>query len=237
MIATRFRPLTPARLSGIEDPCRHCGYPHSSRPARPGADDTDAPDWARQVTDRWGLCGVSAQVNGQVAGYLTFEPADLVPAVSLPGIGGSTADAFSRDAAVVMALEVCREHRRHGLGRDLVRSAIGQLARRRISQVEAIGTFGRPGIPYADDAAGPTMILLPVGFWQAVGFRIIRPHPSTPTLRLDVSSTARWRPNLAAAWRRVSDLVSQTPPVQPASFEYRRDVDGRQLTDPSTDPS
>ncbi len=235
MAAARFRPLTPAVLAGIEDPCRHCGYPtrtaNRNGQALPGMAHTGnggapvQPDWSQEVTDLWGLCGVSAHLNGDVAGYLTFAPAELVPSVPLPGIGGNSADAFSPNAAVVMAIEICQQHRRHGLGRNLVRSAVAQLAKRQIGQVEAIGTFVRPGVPYADGNAHPSMILLPVGFWQAVGFRIIRPHPSTPTLRLEVSSTVRWLPDFAAAWRRFADLLSE-PPAQPAGFEHRRETVG-----------
>jgi GNAT superfamily N-acetyltransferase len=240
MLAARFRPLTPARLAGIEDPCRGCGFPQL--PASTGRHTQDAPtdnghrpdgsELARQVTDRWGLCGVTAQLNGDVVGYLSFAPADLVAPGSQPGIGGATAESFSPNAAVVIALEVCRQHRRHGLGRNLVRSAVAQLARRQIDQVEAIGTFGRARISPAAGTARPSMILLPVDFWQAAGFRIVRPHPSTPTLRLDVSRTARWLPDLAAGWRRFADLVSQ-PPAQPASFEHRRELAGEQVTEPS----
>lgn len=66
------------------------------------------------------------------------------------------------------------------------------------------------------------MVLLPVSFWQSQGFRVVRPHPVTPTMRLDIEGTVRWRPDFAAAWHRFADLVSQPGPAQPASFNHER---------------
>ncbi len=226
MIPPRYRVLTPKGLAAISDPCGRCGYgfaagddahPVENVPVGP-------PEWTRAVADRWGLCGLAAHVNGDTPGYLTMAPSELVPFVSLPGPGGSSADVFSPDAAVVMAVAVCRDYRGRGLGRNLVRAAIAQLSKRQIGTVEAIGTYSALGIPHADGADASTMLLLPVGFWQALGFRVVRHHPITPTLRLDVSTTVRWRPDFAAAWHRLAGLVSQPSPPQPASFECHREL-------------
>jgi GNAT superfamily N-acetyltransferase len=206
----RLRPLTRAGLADIGDPCGHCNF---------GTAGSELPGWVDEVADLWGICGVSAQVNGEIAGYLTFAPAELVPFVPLPGPGGSSADAFNPDAAVFMALSVCREYRGRGLAKNLVRSAAAQLAKRQIGMIEVIGTFARPGVPHADGGRDSSMILLPVGFWLSQGFRVVRPHPVTPTMRLDIEGTVRWRPDFAAAWQRFADLVSQPGPAQPASYE------------------
>jgi GNAT superfamily N-acetyltransferase len=209
----RLRPLTRATLAAIDDPCDHCGY---------GTRGTEPPPWVDEVTDLWGAVGVGAHVNGDVVGFLTFAPAELVPFVPLPGPGGSSADAFSPDAAVLMALVVCRDYRGRGVAKNLVRSAAAQLAKRQIGMIEVIGTFARPGVPHADGGRDSSMVLLPVSFWQSQGFRVVRPHPVTPTMRLDIEGTVRWRPDFAAAWQRFADLVSQPGPAQPASFNHER---------------
>lgn len=211
MSTYRLRPLSRAGLATIEDPCEHCGF---------GASGSELPSWTEEVSDLWGICGVSAHVNGDVAGYLTFAPAELVPFVPLPGLGGCSADAFTPDAAVFMSLAVCRGYRGRGVAKNLVRSAAAQLAKRQIGMIEVIGTFGRPGVPHADGVRESSMALLPVAFWQSQGFRVVRPHPMTPTMRLDIEGTVRWRPDFAAAWQRFAELVSQpgTGPAQPASY-------------------
>ena len=231
MSSARYRPMSDSMLSTIEDPCAHCGYGFTPQTVTDafGRTGDHLPAWIEETTDLWGLCGEVAQLNGDLPGYLTFAPAELVPTVPLPGLGGSSADVFSPDAAVLMAVAVCRDYRGRGLGRNLVRSAIGQLAKREVGTVEVIGTFGPAAIPHADGGQGSTMVLLPVSFWQAVGFHIVRRHPITPTLRLDVSSTARWRPDFAAAWQRFADLVSQPGPAQPASFQQHQDLVRRHL--------
>lgn len=61
--------------------------------------------------------------------------------------------------------------------------------------------------------------MLPTGWLEAVGFVVVRDHPATPRLRMDLQSTVRWRPDLAAAWSRLTGLVSQTVPPEPAGFE------------------
>lgn len=219
MSTVRLRPLSRAGLAAIQDPCEHCGFGTSGEP----------PTWTDEVTDLWGICGVSAHVNGYIAGYLTFAPAELVPQVPLPGPGGSSADAFTPDAAVFMALAVCREYRGRGLAKNLVRSAAAQLAKRQIGMIEVIGTFGRPGVPHADGVRDSSIALLPVSFWHSQGFRVVRPHPITPTMRLDIEGTVRWRPDFAAAWQRFAELVSQpgTGPAQPASYTVLRGSDRR----------
>jgi GNAT superfamily N-acetyltransferase len=247
MSSPRYRTLSPTALAAIEDPCGSCGYgfagaarngsrkpPDDNHDGRGnGAKRVDAavtlPDWVDEVEDLWGLCGMAVHVNGAVPGFLTVAPAELVPFTALPGPGGSSADAFSPDAAVVMAVAVCRDYRGEGLARNLVRAALAQLTKREVGMVEVIGTYGLPGVPHTDGAAA-SMVLLPVSFWQALGFRIVRPHPFTPTLRLDIESTARWRPDFAAAWNRFAELVTQPGPAQPASFQPHRDLVVRELT-------
>jgi GNAT superfamily N-acetyltransferase len=232
MSSPRFRTLSPSGLLEIEDPCGSCGYGVIGASGKPvGVDDGPAalPEWVDEVADLWGLCGMAVHVNGSVPGFLTVAPSELVPFTTLPGLGGSSADAFSPDAAVVMAVAVCRDYRGEGLARNLVRAALAQLTKRQVGMVEVIGTYGVPGIPHTD-GAGASMMLLPVSFWQALGFRIVRPNPFAPTLRLDIGSTARWRPDFAAAWNRFAELVSQPGPAQPASFQTRRELGVRELT-------
>ena len=111
--------------------------------------------------------------------------------------------------AVLLAVHVAEEWRGRGLGRQLVQTAAGLLTRRDIRAVEAVGT-------YHDSPS----CMAPVGWLEAVGFSMVRPHPVTPLLRMDLQNTVRWRPDLGAAWHRLTGLVAPTAP-EPAAYARR----------------
>lgn len=219
MSSARLRPLTPTGLATITDPCQHCGFPTRGRSQHP-AGSVDRTDWAAEVSDLWGLCGVAAHRDGDVVGYLSFTPAELMPNLPLPGQlrfgdSGIGPDTFSAEAAVITAVEVCSRHRHNGIGRDLVRSALGQLGRRQVSLIEVAGVLGPKPVSYLDSGSPAAVVMLPVTFWQAVGFRVVRPHPVVPLLRLELDATVRRLPDFAAAWRRFAELVSHPGPAHP----------------------
>ena len=60
--------------------------------------------------------------------------------------------------------------------------------------------------------------MLPTRWLETVGFVVVREHPVTPRLRMDLQSTVRWRPDLTAAWSRLTGLVAQPAPPEPATF-------------------
>ncbi|HEV2929799.1 MAG TPA: GNAT family N-acetyltransferase, partial [Propionibacteriaceae bacterium] len=64
--------------------------------------------------------------------------------------------------------------------------------------------------------------MLPTGWLEAVGFAIVRPHPITPRLRMDLQSSLRWA-DLGAAWHRLAGLVGAPATPEPASY-VRREV-------------
>jgi hypothetical protein len=62
--------------------------------------------------------------------------------------------------------------------------------------------------------------MLPAAWLETVGFVVVRPHPVTPRLRMDLQTTQRWRPDLGAAWSRLTGLVAQ-PAAEPATYAHR----------------
>ena len=62
--------------------------------------------------------------------------------------------------------------------------------------------------------------MLPTGWLEAVGFAVVRPHPITPRLRMDLQSSLRW-PDLGAAWHRLAGLVGSPAAPEPASYAQR----------------
>ena len=162
-------------------------------------------EWAEIVTRHWGYCGVIAFADDEPIGHPT-----LAPAMYVPRLWHSQRHPGRRRCSGVMSAHVVPELRGKGLGKQLVQSAAGLVARRDIRALEAVGT-------YHD---GPSC-MLPVGWLEPVGFQVVRPHPITPRLRMDLQNTVRWRPGLGAAWNRLTDLAWQPQSPEPATYTHR----------------
>lgn len=208
-MARRFRPMTAADLAALPEPCARCTFWEASLADLATSSDRHGAatkqEWAEAVTRHWGYCGVAAYDDQQLIGHLT-----LAPAMFVPRLGAFATTPVSPDAAVLMSVVVAEEHRGHGVGRHLVQSAAALVARRDIRALEAVGTH----------RDGPSC-MLPVGWLEAVGFAVVRPHPVTPRLRMDLQTTVRWRPDLGAAWNRLTGLVAQPAAAEPATYTRR----------------
>lgn len=211
-MARRFRPMTADDLAAIPEPCRSCTFWEASLSDLATSADrrrtgTKA-DWAEAVTAHWGYCGVAAYNDNELIGHLA-----MAPAMHVPRLGAFATTPVSPDAAVLMSVQVAEEHRGHGVGRHLVQTAAALVARRDIRALEAVGT-------YHD---GPSC-MLPAGWLQSVGFAVVRPHPVTPRLRMDLQTTLRWKPDLGAAWSRLTGLVTQPALPEPAGYAHTETV-------------
>ena len=73
----------------------------------------------------------------------------------VPRLGAFATTPVAADAAVVMSAHVAPEMRRKGIGKQLVQSAAGLVARRDIRALEAVGTYhDGPSCTAADRMAG-----------------------------------------------------------------------------------
>lgn len=212
-MARRFRPMTAADLAQVAEPCARCTFWEAGLADLATSSDREGTntkqEWAEAVTRHWGYCGVVAYNDDELIGHLT-----MAPAMHVPRLGAFATTPVSPDAAVLVSVRVAEEHRGHGVGRHLVQTAAGLVARRDIRALEAVGT-------YHD---GPSC-MLPTGWLQSVGFAVVRPHPVTPRLRMDLQTTQRWRPGLGAAWSRLTGLVTQPAAVEPATYAPREVVE------------
>ena len=211
MGSRRFRPMVSTDLASLPEPCARCTFWEASltdltAPAEHLDRKALKADWAHTVTRHWGYCGVVAVQDDIVIAHLSMAPARYVPRLA-----AFATTPVSQDAAVIMSGHVAEDFRGKGIGRQLVQSAAALLVRRDIRAIEVVGT-------YTD---GPSC-MLPTGWLEAVGFQVVRPHPITPRLRMDLQSTLRWRPDLGAAWNRLTGLVAQPGGApEPAAYAHR----------------
>ncbi|WP_170853976.1 GNAT family N-acetyltransferase [Microlunatus flavus] len=211
--------MTPDDLDLLPEPCGSCAFWETSvgdlaSPVEHRARASRKAEWAQQVTDRWGYCGVVAVHDEEVVAFLTLAPAGLVrrlPAFATTPVG--------TDVAVLLSAQVVESWRGKGLGRQLVTTAAGLVARRDLRALEAVGTRRE----------GPSC-MMPVSWLESVGFAVVREHPVTPRLRMDLQTTQRW-PGFGAAWSRLTGLVAPAASPQPAAYA------GREARDPQARPT
>lgn len=185
----RLANLTLDTLADLPHPCRDCAFWELDRQAGPAACAAADPGlekeaWVSQTLLEWGSCGQLVYVDDAPAGYAIYAPPGYLPrAADFPTAPPSP------DAVLLTTVYVLPRHAGTGLGRLLVQSAAQDLVRRGVRAVEAFGDARQ-------SAAGGCVA--PAGFFVAVGFKTVRPHPRYPRLRLEV----------------------RTAVVEPAAMEY-----------------
>ncbi len=181
---------------------------------------------ATRVKRRWWVEGLS---TGPVGGLVVRAPtANGVPTAG--GIGAGTDGSApvaayvtyalpvraGDDALTVLALHVAEDRRGSGLGRALVHQVAREALRRpRVRAVEALAQRS-PGVS----------CLVPLDFWLACGFTVVREHPLTPRVRLDARVLATLRVEVEEAvelaWGRLRGVVRPEPAPGPALTTQRR---------------
>lgn len=199
----RLAPLTAETVAEFPAPCASClTWEHDQRLAPAveavGLITSEKQDWYANVVHRWGHCGRLAYVEDAVVGYVTYAPAGMVPrAVLFP-----TAP-VSPDAVLFMTGGVLADHQGGGIGRMLMQSMAKDLTRRGFKAVEAFASTRR----VTSDLGAEPGCLVPEAFLTAVGFRVVRPHRSTPRLRLELRTALAWREDVEQALEKLLGTV------------------------------
>ncbi|CAN5352097.1 GNAT family N-acetyltransferase [soil metagenome] len=171
--------------------------------------------WLTTVLREWGSCGRVVLVDAEVAGYVAYAPAAFVP-----GSHAFATAPVSTDAVLLTTAYLAPEHRGVGLGRMLVQAMAADLVER--GGVHAVEAFGRSPVILAPGGS----CLVPSDFLARVGFKTVRPHRSTPRMRMDLRSTVTWRDEVEAALGRLVGAVRPSGVRAPETARSLRDAKG-----------
>ncbi len=196
-------PLGVAEASLLRPPCSVCVRweldPVAREAARREGHEREAKQaWIREVAETWGPPGFLLRRDDRVVGHVLVAPPALVP-----GADGFATSPAAPESVLVSSLWVDPCERGGGVGRLLVRTVVRSAAERGVAHVEAFGDNRDPG----------RACLVPTGFWLSVGFRVRRPHPVTPRLRLDVDTAVGWRDEVDALVGRLVHAVRRPLPA------------------------
>ena len=190
--------LTLDNLDDVAMPCRSCVFweldPAAEHGVRADAERAAVKeDWVAHTLLEWGCCGQLVYVDGIPAGHVLYAPPAYVPrAMSF------ATSPVAADAVLLMSAHVRPDFAGGGLGRMLAQGLARDVVRRGIRAVEV---FGRT--PISTSACLP-----PVDYLRAVGFKTVRPHPTTPRLRLDIRSIVAWKEDVESAIERLLGTIA-----------------------------
>jgi GNAT superfamily N-acetyltransferase len=188
-MARRIKPLTVERVGELPEPCGSCALWDASGPGAPEcgpASDRDVLEaWITRVRSAWGECGQIVYEGGEPLGFVKYAPAGFFPRAA-----GMPSGAPDTDAVLIACLHVLADVRDVGLGKVLLQAALRDLVSRKEKVVEAYAAAGA-----IDRERSP---LMSVEFLMSQGFRVVRPHPLYPLMRLELKSLVSWTENLEA---------------------------------------
>ncbi len=206
-MSRRLVNLTLENVGDLPSRCRACVFWELDQVAAQRACDEGGSAWEKEawLSDtllEWGNCGWIAYVEDEPAGYALFAPPAYVPrSQSFP------TSPVSADAVLLMAARVEDRFAGGGIGRMLVQAVAGEAAKRGTKAIEAFGlSMAREHTSNGTDCLAPTEYL------EAVGFTIVREHPHTPRLRLDVKTALSWREEVEYA---IDKLLGTAPALAP----------------------
>lgn len=214
-MSRRIVSVTLDNLEQLPQQCRRCVYwevaAHLTQQVVDfGETEVEKEAWVSSVLLDWGSCGRIVFSDSLPVGFVLYGPPTTVPCS-----GAFPTSPPSADAILLTAFHVLPEFRGGGLGRLLVQAVVKDLTRRGVRAIEAFGDARNGEVTGAHEsvADGHTCVL-PTGFFQSVGFKTVRTHPSWPRLRLELRSGLSWKEDVEAALER---LLGQVPVPTPMS--------------------
>jgi hypothetical protein len=132
----------------------------------------------------------------------------------VPRAAGFATSPASPDAVLLITGQLGAAYRGAGLGKMLIQGMARDIAQRGFKAIEAFGVTNPGGAFHRSEPC-----LLPANFLEAVGFTTVRPHSSTPRLRLDIKTTLTWRVEVESA---IDRLFGARHSPAPAGAHYSK---------------
>ncbi|GLF96760.1 GNAT family N-acetyltransferase [Streptomyces yaizuensis] len=201
----RLVPLTLDNLSELPRRCRACVFweldPVSGSAATTaGRSESEKEAWISAVLLEWGSCGRLVRVDDVPVGFVLYAPPAYVPrSLAFP------TSPVSADAVQLMTAWINPAYQGQGLGRVMVQTVAKDLLRRGVRAIEAFG----------DARWKEPACILPADHLLAVGFKTVRPHPTSPRLRLELRTTFSWKEDVEMALDRLLGAVQKEPALRP----------------------
>ena len=187
--------LTVDNMVDVSSTCRGCTY------WSPAAGEPDKLAWIADTLEQWGSCGQVLYVDSVAAGHVLYAPPAYVPRSA-----GFPTSPVSPDAVLLMTGQLATPYRGAGLGRMLIQGMARDAVHRGFKAVEAFGVTNPGGTFHRGEPC-----LLPAYFLEAVGFKVVRPHSSTPRLRLEVKTLLAWKAEVETAIDRLLGAMHPAP--------------------------
>lgn len=189
-------------LGDLAPACRTCLRweldPGAAQRAVAGGDPAfEKEAWLSSLLLTWGGAGRVAYVGEQPVGHVSIASPRHAPRAA-----GFPTSPVSTDAALLVSARVDPAHHGRGIARMLVQGVAKDLTERGVRALEAFALAGE------DDA--PTPCLLPRGFYEAVGFTVVREHRRTPRMRLELGAALDWREDVEAALEQLLGSLALT---------------------------
>lgn len=164
-MAKKVVPLRAANLDDIPEPCRLCQHWNIKT-----CDNVE-----RLLRER-GSCGFVLYDENKAAGFVMYGPAKYFPKSGLYPVSP-----VSKDAVFISCLYVDPDLRGNGAGKRLLNAVEKEALGREYPAIEALA--GR------DQSVPPAV---PLEFYIANGFYILRDDRRHPLVRMDLKSLAIW---------------------------------------------
>lgn len=188
-MARRLKPLTAPRLDDLPEPCCACALWETAGAGAlacaPACDREAFVAWIADVRGEWGDPGLVMYDGNEPLGFVKYAPARFFPRAS-----GMPSGPPDEGAVLLACLHVIADVRDAGLGKVLLQAALRDLVSRKEKVVEAYAATGA-----ADRDRSP---LMSVESLLRQGFKVARPHPLYPLMRLELKSLVSWAENFDA---------------------------------------